>query len=79
MYRRAMQPRIDWPAQLDRVGVTYHSLDGGYWREDAAYEFSQAQVDCLEAATASLHRLCVEAVEQIIREDRFTDLHIPKH
>lgn len=79
MHRRAMQPRTDWPAQLDRVGVTYHSLDGGYWREDAAYEFSQAQVDCLESATASLHRLCIEAVERIIREDRFADLCIPQH
>ncbi|MBX3308489.1 MAG: glutathionylspermidine synthase family protein [Nitrospira sp.] len=79
MHRRAMQPRTDWPAQLDRAGVTYHSLDGGYWREDAAYEFSQAQVDCLDSATASLHRLCIEAVERIIREDRFADLRIPEH
>ena len=78
MHRRAMQPRADWPAQLDRVGVTYHSLDGGYWREDVAYEFSEAQVDCLESATASLHQLCLEAVETIIREDRFADLCIPE-
>lgn len=78
MYRRTMQPRADWPAQLDRVGVTYHSLDGGYWREDAAYELSEAQVDCLASATASLHRFCVEAVERIIREDRFADLRIPE-
>ena len=78
MHRRVMQPRADWPAQLDRVGVTYHSLDGGYWREDVAYEFSEAQVDCLESATASLHRLCLEAVETIIRENRFADLRIPE-
>ena len=77
MRRRAMQPRSDWPAQLDRVGLTYHSLDGGYWREDVAYEFSNPQIDCLESATASLHRLCVDAVERIIRDDRFADLSIP--
>jgi hypothetical protein len=70
MYRRAMQPRADWPARLDRIGLTYHSLDGGYWREDAAYEFSGSQIDCLESATASLHRLCVDAVERIIRDDQ---------
>ena len=78
MYRRAMQPRADWPARLDRVGLTYHSLDGGYWREDVAYEFSGSQIDCLESATASLHRLCVDAVERIIRDDRFADLRIPE-
>ena len=78
MHRRAMQPRADWPAQLDRIGLTYHSLDGGYWREDVAYEFAGAQIDCLESATASLHRLCVDAVERIIRDDRFADLRIPE-
>lgn len=77
MRRRAMQPRSDWPTQLDRVGLTYHSLDGGYWREDVAYEFSDPQIECLESATASLHRLCVDAVERIIRDDRFADLSIP--
>ena len=78
MYRRAMQPRADWPARLDRIGLTYHSLDGGYWREDVAYEFSAPQIDCLESATASLHWLCVDAVERIIRENRFADLRIPE-
>lgn len=78
MHRRARQPRTDWPAQLNRVGVTYHSLDGGYWREDVAYELSETQVDCLASATASLHRLCLEAVERIIRENRFADLRIPE-
>jgi len=78
MYRCAMQPRADWPARLDRIGLTYHSLDGGYWREDAAYEFSGSQIDCLESATASLHRLCVDAVERIIRDNRFADLRIPE-
>lgn len=78
MNRRAMQPRADWPARLERIGLTYHSLDGGYWREDVAYEFSGSQIDCLESATASLHRLCVDAVERIIRDDRFADLRIPE-
>lgn len=78
MYRRAVQPRADWPVRLDRVGVTYHSLDGEYWREDVAYEFAGSQIASLESATASLHRLCVDAVERIIREDRFADLRIPE-
>ncbi len=78
MQRRAVQPRENWPEQLDQIGLTYHSVDGGYWREDAAYEFSESQIDCIESATAELHQLCLDAVERVIRDDRFADLQIPE-
>ena len=77
MRRRAMRARQDWPAQLEEIGFTYHSVDGGYWREDAAYEFAESEIACLESATEALHRLCLEAVERVIRDDRFADLRIP--
>ena len=77
MRRRSIQARQDWPAQLDQIGFTYHSVDGGYWREDAAYEFSESEIDRLESATETLHQLCLDAVERIIRDDRFADLRIP--
>ncbi len=78
MHRRAIQPRANWPEQLEGIGLTYHSVDGGYWREDAAYEFSEAQIDCLESATAVLHQLCLSAVERVICENRFAELQIPE-
>jgi len=53
-------------------------MDDGYWREDAAYEFSEAQIDCLESASERLHALCLEAAERVIREGRFADLKIPE-
>lgn len=77
MQRRTMSARPDWPGRLEQIGFTYHSADSGYWREDAAYEFSDAEIDRVEAATDVLHRLCVEAVDRVIREDRFGDLQIP--
>jgi glutathionylspermidine synthase len=76
MHRRACQPRTNWPEQLEGIGLTYHSIDGGYWREDAAYEFSETQVDALETATAQLHQLCLDAVERVIVDNRFHDLKI---
>ncbi|WP_455389474.1 glutathionylspermidine synthase family protein, partial [Petrachloros mirabilis] len=78
MHRRAIEPRGNWPEQLDQIGLTYHSVDGQYWGEDAAYEFSESQIDCVEAATAELHQLCLDAVERVIRENRFVDLQIPE-
>jgi glutathionylspermidine synthase len=76
MHRRVCQPRHNWPEQLEGIGLTYHSVDGGYWREDAAYEFAESQIDELETATAALHQLCLDAVECIIVDDRFSDLQI---
>jgi glutathionylspermidine synthase len=70
--------RPDWPERLEQIGFTYHSADSGYWREDAAYEFSDTEIDRVEAATDALHQLCLEAVDRVIREDRFGDLRIPE-
>ena len=78
MQRCAIRPRGNWPEQLERIGLTYHSVEGGYWREDVAYEFSESQIDCVESATAVLHQLYLDAVERVIREDRFADLQIPE-
>jgi len=78
MYRRSIEPRPHWPIRLEQIGLSYHSVDGGYWREDAAYEFSEREIDTLESATTELHQLCLHAVERIIVENRFADLHVPE-
>lgn len=78
MRRRHTQARLDWATRLADIGFTYHSADGGYWHEDAAYEFVESEIDCVEAATESLHQLCLDAVDRVIREDRFDDLQIPE-
>ncbi len=78
MRRRQMSPRGDWPNRLEQIGFTYHSMTGGYWREDAAYEFSEGEIDRLESATEALHQLCVEAAGRVIRDNRFAELRIPE-
>ena len=62
MQREARIPRIDWPAKVEALGFLFHSMDGIYWDERAAYRFTAAEIDTLEAATAELHGRCVEAV-----------------
>ena len=77
MKREGCAPRSGWPERLESVGLTYHSLDGAYWREDACYVLSEAQVEALETATAELHEMCLAIVDDVIVHDRFEQLRIP--
>jgi glutathionylspermidine synthase len=77
MRRVSLHPRPDWPAQVEALGLTYHSADGQpYWDEAAAYEFTAREIATLEAATAELQAMCLEAAEVALRENWRTRLHL---
>ena len=79
MRRDPRIPRADWQARVESVGLPHHTgADGAvYWDESACYTFSAAEVDELEAATAELHRLCLEAAAHVIERGRWAELAIP--
>jgi glutathionylspermidine synthase len=78
MKRHAVIPRPDWPAKVEAVGLTYHSHPHGpYWDESACYEFSTDEVNALESAANTLHRLCIEAAEAVIQNGWWARLGIP--
>ena len=68
MRRIALPPRRDWKARAEAVGFTWHHADGRrYWDERAYYAFTLSQVeDHIEAASAELHRLCLELVAEVV-------------
>jgi glutathionylspermidine synthase len=75
MRRESIAPREGWQARVEALGFGFHTINGqAYWREDACYVFDEAAVDTLEAATAELHGLCLEAVDRIVRAGRYADL-----
>jgi glutathionylspermidine synthase len=76
--REGVQPRPNWRSRCEEAGFHYHSMGDTYWDESACYAFSAAQIDRLEAVTAELHRLCLAAVEQVVRERRFGPFAIPE-
>lgn len=78
MQRHSSQERPEWKQGMDQIGFTYHSMTGGYWREDACYQFTSREIDELESATESLQDICLAAVERIITEDRLAELGIPE-
>ena len=71
MRRHTLAPRADWRGRVERVGLTYHTLDDGspYWDESAYWEFSAAEIDRLEAATAEVQRLALAAGDVILERD----------
>jgi glutathionylspermidine synthase len=79
MNRLSIPPRPDWQERVEKVGLTFHTIQGQpYWDESACYQFEVNEINELEAATAELQRLCLEAAQFIIDKGRFDDLGIPQ-
>ena len=79
MRRFAVTPRTDWQRRVEKIGLTFHTLANGdpYWDEAAYWEFTSAEIDRLEAATAELQRLALAAGEIILDQDRLAQMGIP--
>jgi glutathionylspermidine synthase len=79
MQRHTCHPREDWRDRVASVGLTYHTHDSGpYWDESAYYELTRSEVDALERAANTVHRLCIEAAEAVIENNWFARLGIPE-
>ena len=78
MRREQRVPRVDWPAKVEALGFSWHSMDGVYWDERACYRFGSGEVDTLEAATAELHARSLEAVERVVAKGDYTRFAIPE-
>jgi glutathionylspermidine synthase len=78
MHRHRVQPRSNWQALVESQGMHFHTIDGvAYWDESAYYEFNAAQIDVLEQATYELDRMCLEAAQHVIDNERWQEFQIP--
>ena len=79
MRRHRLQPRPDWHSKVESIGFNYHTHDdGAYWDESACYELTAKEVNDLESAGNTLHRLCIDAAEAVIENNWWTRLGIPE-
>ena len=79
MIRHRFTPRADWRQRAAQLGFAYAEVAGElYWDETAAYEFSAAGIDALEAATAEIERLCRAACAHAVAAGRHETLGIPQ-
>jgi glutathionylspermidine synthase len=79
MQRIPVTPRRNWQHTVESQGLTFHTLENGkpYWDESAAYQFTAAEIDTLEAAGNTLQEMCLAAAQHIIDEKRYAELDIP--
>jgi glutathionylspermidine synthase len=78
MQRIRVPERPDWRARAEAIGFKFHTIDGKpYWTEDAAYLFSAAEIDEIEAATTELEQMCLQVVDRVVREGRYDLLSLP--
>jgi glutathionylspermidine synthase len=77
--RETSAPRADWQAKCEQVGFDFHTTidDYPYWNESACYAFTSQEVDVLEAATNELHRLCLHAIDYVIRHEEYSAVGVP--
>jgi glutathionylspermidine synthase len=80
MQRIPLTPRENWQQKVESEGLTFHTLENGtpYWDESAAYQFTAAEIDTLEAAGNQLQEMCLAAAQHIIDEKGYAELDIPE-
>jgi glutathionylspermidine synthase len=78
MQRHSIEPRADWRAKVEALGLTYHTTDAPYWDESAYYSFSMAEILEIERSTGELFGLCCQAVEHVLKTDRWEEFGIDR-
>lgn len=79
MKRHNINVRDDWQKKVESQGLLFHTASQAkYWDESAYYEFSSEQIDELESATNELHQMSLEAVDEVISNERYAELKIPE-
>jgi glutathionylspermidine synthase len=81
--RLSIEARPNWQATVEKVGMTYHTLeveegvDPTYWDETHAYEFTSEEVDRIEEASQILYRMALSAVDYVFTTNQLGRLSIP--
>lgn len=81
MKRLPITERPDWREKATEFGFSFHTMYGEpYWCEDAYYQFTLAQIEEIEDATADIHQMCLQVVEKVVADDALmAQFQIPKH
>ena len=66
MNRIPITPRANWQEIVKKQGLLFYQEDA-YYNENAAYEFSQTEVDAIRQATDDLYKMCLAVVEYVIK------------
>ena len=79
MQRISIPPRNNWQTAVEQLGFGFHTANTPYWDESAYYEFSLAEIDLIEKASAKLWEHCLGAVEHVISQRLYSRFSIPEN
>lgn len=79
MRRITSPPRADWLKSLADLGMDLEANPTSpYWREDAAYTFTEDEVEDLHEAAETLVEMIQVATAHVVETGRFAELGIPR-
>ncbi|RJL34194.1 glutathionylspermidine synthase family protein [Bailinhaonella thermotolerans] len=80
MRRYPLEPRDDWEKLVKADGLSYAVQKDGtpYWDESAYYVFAPEEIDYLEAVTAELHDMSVQAARYALDEAPMSAFGLPE-
>lgn len=78
MKKKLCIPRENWQQKCEQNGFYHHSIDGRYWIEDYAIEFSLKEIEILKKAASDLHLMCLNIADDIIRKGDFHYYGLPE-
>lgn len=81
MFRLPIEERPDWQDKAEEYGFNFHTMYGErYWCEEAYYQFSLKQIEEIESATNEIHQMCLEVVDNVVRNEALLNkFQIPPH
>jgi len=80
MERILTTPRHNWQTQVEALGCSYYMTgDKVYWNESAYYYFTAQEISLIQNATLEIEMMCMELIEDIVKECRYNELDIPEY
>ncbi len=77
MKRIEITPRQGWQNTIEQQGFLFNE-GGNYWKENAAYSFTEAEILAIEKATSEIFAMCCEAVEYVIKREWYDKFFIDR-
>ncbi len=76
MKRIPITPRPDWEQKILEQGFLFYKEDC-YYNESAVYEFTYAEIELIEKATAEIFDMCLKVAEHVIEHKLWDEFLIP--
>lgn len=77
MKRIEVSPRPNWQNTIEQQGFLFND-EGNYWKENAAYSFTEQEILQIEKATGEIFSMCCEAVDYVIKREWYDRFFIDK-